>query len=530
MSSYQKKYVYHCLGAATLLLFLSTPAFALDIIPGLKGFGTDTRAAYGAANPPEICIVDSLLTTAGNPTWDATTYSVGVFKGTLRQCLEGLDTLKGETIDGHVVVPNSGKIVLFETSGTIYQTGVDGQREPYIYSLGSYTTIAGQTSPNPGILLRNIVLYGGGKNDILIQHVRGRMDGPPSLPFTNHKCFAFVNTSNIVIDHVSAAWGADAQMEFWYNGSGVLENFTVSNCLFAEPRQNVGLVGEKESYSAKGFMIAAAADTGGTVYPRNGLLYGNVFMSNEYRAPELIKCEALLVNNYHYNNQLYSTRSWSSLGAGIFSFVGNVTKGGPMSMKSAKNYITSTGTANWSTPISQHKLYAYDNKCDLGTQSSSFDWSYVRVRSPNATLYAYGPNYPNVKVTGETPSNDSPLWPTGLTAMPSSAVKAYVIANAGAYPAFRDSLDLRFIDELTNNTGRSSLASGKPKTGDWPKLAIHKIKLAIPPNPHADYDRDGYTNLEEWLHSQAAIVEGKSPLSPLPPVSPLPPEKFRTIQ
>ena len=30
------------------------------IFPGAKGFGTNTRAAYGAANNPVICIVDTL--------------------------------------------------------------------------------------------------------------------------------------------------------------------------------------------------------------------------------------------------------------------------------------------------------------------------------------------------------------------------------------------------------------------------------------------------------------------------------------
>ena len=191
-------------------------------------------------------------------------------------------------------------------------------------------------------------------------------------------------------------------------------------------------------------------------------------------------------------------------------------------MTSAKNYITQTGYVSFEAPISQHYLYAYDNKCDLGTQSSSSDWSTIRIPTANATLYADGPDYPNIKVTGENPPVDSPLWITGLTAMASSAVKDYVIANVGAYPAFRDILDLRFIDELTNDTGRSSIASGKPASGDWPTLAIHKIKLAIPPNPHADDDGDGYTNLEEWLHSQAAIVEGKSPV--------LPPKNLSTIQ
>ncbi|MCK5216330.1 MAG: DUF2341 domain-containing protein [Methanosarcinales archaeon] len=495
--------------AMELLLFLVVAlclvgsASALQVVPDLYGYGTDTRAAYGAANDPEICIVDSLGTSSGNPDWNSTGYTVGVFKGTLLECVEGLDTLNGETIDGHVVSANSGKIILFETSGTINQTGSDGVTEPYTYSVGNYTTIAGQTSPNPGILLRNILIYAPATHDIFIQHIRGRMDGPPSLPFGNHKSFSFVNTYNIVVDHVSAAWGADVQMAFWYSGSGVLENFTVSNCLIAEPRTNVGLVDE-DADDAKGFMIG---ESGNHIYPRNGLLYGNVFMNTRYRAPELKYCEALAVNNYCYNNLVYSMRTWDAQGAGNYSLVGNVIAGGPMSGASASDWVTSTGTVNWSSPLSQHSLYTYDNKCDSGTQTSSSDWSYVRVRALNEILTADGPNYPNVKVTGEDPVNDSPLWSTGLTYLPSEDVKDYIIENVGAYPAFRDSLDTRFIANITDDTGRASLASGPPAAGDWPVLDVNTTILSIPANPHIN-SGNGYTNLEVWLQGLANDVEG----------------------
>ncbi|MCD4802928.1 MAG: hypothetical protein K8R16_08295 [Anaerolineales bacterium] len=530
MSSYQKKYICHCLGATILSLFLATPAFALDIIPGLKGFGTDTRAAYGAANTPEICIVDSLLTTAGNPTWDASTYSVGVFKGTLIQCLEGLDTLNGETIDGHVVLPNSGKIILFEVSGTIRQQAAHDDDKTFRYNIGSYTTIAGQTSPEPGVLFRNICMFGGGVNDVLIQHVRGRMDGPPTTKFGLHKSFTFATGTttsvyNIVIDHVSCAWGADAQLAFYHgwNATGEFKNITVSNTIISEARENMGLTDE-EANNGKNILVGT---TNGTLV-ENIFIYGNLISNTKKRNPQIKNATALLVNNYIYNNRDTTATCVFTTRPSVCSLVGNVTEGGPMLLASfASDYIVNLGLQDWATPVSQHSVYLYDNKCDLGTQTSSTDWSRVDSRPGNTTAYG---NEADFKVTGEDPPNDSPLWITGLTVLPSTAVKASIIANAGAYPAFRDSLDTRFISEMTNSTGPSSSVKGAPSSGDWPTLTTNKIKLAIPPNPHADDDRDGYTNLEEWLHSQAAIVEGKSPLSPLPPVSPLPPKNLKTIQ
>ena len=237
------------MGASSVLQFWATPAFALDIIPGLKGFGTDTRAAYGAVNTPEICIVDDLTANAGNPNWVASGYSVGVFKGSLNQCVEGLDTLSGETIDGHVVAANSGKIVLFEVSGTIEQNGSNGDVNTFRYFLKNYTTIAGQTAPKPGILFRNISIVIAGYHDVLIQHVRGRLDGPPSLSNTFHKPFMVEtgarrgSASNIIFDHVSAAWGSDAQIECWHaNSTGALQNITMANCILGEPREGMYLI------------------------------------------------------------------------------------------------------------------------------------------------------------------------------------------------------------------------------------------------------------------------------------------------
>ena len=136
---------------------------------------------------------------------------------------------------------------MFETSGTIHQTGVDGDGNKFTYKVGSYTTLAGQTSPNPGILLRNIHMYGGSAHDILIQHLRGRMDGPPSIQHNFHKSFQFpssADTYNIVVDHISAAWGADAQIEF-YRSTGGLHDITMSNCILAESRENMGLINEE---------------------------------------------------------------------------------------------------------------------------------------------------------------------------------------------------------------------------------------------------------------------------------------------
>ena len=490
----------------------TTEVKALDIIPGLKGFGTDTRAAYGAANDPEICVVNSLGTGTGpgDLSWDSSygPNNIGVFKGTLIQCLEGLDTLGGETIDGHIVKPNSGKVVLFETSGTIRQIAANDDDNTFRYKVGSYTTMAGQTSPKPGITFRNICIFGAGVNDVLIQHVRGRMDGPPTTHYGLHKSFTFPSgfsdpTYNIVVDHVSGAWGEDGQIAF-FKQDDELHDITVSNCIMSEARENMGLTGE-ESNNGKNCLFGGQSGQG-----YNFLAYANLLSNTKKRNPAIFNARAAVVNNYMYNLSESSVTLNAVAGPGELSLVGNVVDAGPMSGgHTTIDDILYLGWSQWQLPVSQNKVYLYDNKTEAGTQANSTAWDM------NTLVYANNNNsnaingYLDFKVTGEVPSIHAPIWPAGLNLMSSSEVKNYIIANAGAYPAFRDSLDARFINEMITGTGPSGPLQGSPAPGDWPVLAVNTITLAIPNNPHDDDNGNGYTNLEEWLHCLACDVEGR---------------------
>ena len=44
----------------------------------------------------------------------------------------------------------------------------------------------------------------------------------------------------------------------------------------------------------------------------------------------------------------------------------------------------------------------------------------------------------------------------------------------------------------------------------WPMLMENHRELKLPKNADGDEDGDGYTNLEQWLHGYAALVEGRA--------------------
>jgi hypothetical protein len=480
---------------------LAAEVEGLDFIPGLVGFGTDTRGPYAAINPPEICIVDDLTQNTLNPEWVASGYSVGVFKGSLLQCVEGLDTEGGETIGGHEVLPNSGKIVLFETSGTITHSDSNGATS-FNYRMQGESWYAGQSAPAPGILFRNILLSADNDSDIVIQHLRGRMDGAPSLSYGNHKSFVFATSgtgsmSNIIVDHVSAAWGADVQLSFFHDGSGTMQDVTIAHSILGEARTSMGLIDQEAG--AKVHMFGQSNSNLMTNY----LAYENLFFGGTYRSPKLQNSSGVWVNNVSFNNEDHAFMCYGLTQGVDCVGVGNAVIGGNMSGSFAGNNFPHLGTAGttWYTPLSSHNVYFYDNRTDAGVQTSANDWSLVDDRTIQDIET-------NCKVTGDDPPNDAPLWPAGISYISSAGVKSRIINNAGAYPAYRDSLDIAFLDDLDNETGVSSIPTGNPTA--WPSLDVHTTTLAIPADPH-EVQGSGYTNLEEWLHDLAAQAEGTSP-------------------
>ena len=114
-------------------------------------------------------------------------------------------------------------------------------------------------------------------------------------------------------------------------------------------------------------------------------------------------------------------------------------------------------------------------------------------------------------LTSKAPSgiqvSSAPIASSGLMTMNVRNVEDYVLANAGARPADRDAVDIRIVNDVRNGQGR--IIDSQDEVGGWPNLAQNHRTLNLPANMHDDDNRDGYTNLEEWLHAMAAEVEGR---------------------
>lgn len=124
------------------------------------------------------------------------------------------------------------------------------------------------------------------------------------------------------------------------------------------------------------------------------------------------------------------------------------------------------------------------------------------------------PNLAPYLVTADPTDQEHGL--KGFTPLPAREALAAVLRSAGARPNDRDAMETRVIDEIARGATIATAAQrpGKIKNsvaeaGGWPVYAQNKAHWAtpIPVFPNADTDRDGYTDIEEWLQQLSAALE-----------------------
>jgi hypothetical protein len=453
-----------------------TKANSIPVFPGAEGFGSFTRAMYGDGKNPQICIVTDLTDDNGKLV-DSTRNGIAVKTGSFRECFN---------------FPTDNKLIIFEVSGTI--TASVARELNYDFD---NLTIAGQTAPSPGITLKGYKLAFNGCNDVLVQHIRVRIGDNIEVPGgiecsyrDNINAGSWGSSTNIVIDHCSMSWAVDENAGIGDNDSS---NITYSNSIFGEGLSNAC---HGEGSHSKGVLLSL-----GGPYS----LIKNLFISNKERNPEVYEVPRGLemVNNLIVNPDNFNALFICAADHLIkLTYEGNVVKSGPNTGGHAAeetpefygpNSTCASGTQifmmnNWARDI-----YGTQNPCRPNKNDPN-DWSclYKNPRDLNIEKY---------KVT------ERPIDSRTINIIDVDNLEAHIIANVGARPADRDSVDKRFINEISK-TSNASIKNSVSEAGGYPVLAKNKTTLIIPENPHSDDDADGYTNLEEWLHHLAALVEG----------------------
>jgi hypothetical protein len=423
---------------------------ALPVIPGSAGFGMSTPAGRGG----KIIRVTNLNDSG---------------EGSLRAC----------------VTASGPRICIFEVSGTIRLASKLIVSNPYL-------TIAGQTAPAPGIMLREYSLVISASN-VLVQHLAVRVGDNPGGQTTGSRDSLKINNSarDVVVDHCSLSWSLDENIETWKHW----DNVTIANTIISE--------GLAASVDGKG-----VHSYGALIHSENGSskisFIGNLFAHNHARNPRSNAASFVFVNNVVYNPAAAAVMLFNTDGiASENSIVGNVFIDGRNTAATVKPVrLNGSGASGNNEILADTRLYLADN---LASSATSDPWSIVDNESTVSLS--------TVALSG------APSWPSALKALPTKGgvVLDYVLKNAGSRPGQRNSVDARVIADVKNGSGQivncvSNDGSSEcmKNAGGWPKLANNLRRLDVPNNPNGDDDGDGYTNMEEWLHALSAEVEGRA--------------------
>ena len=281
--------------------------------------------------------------------------------------------------------------------------------------------------------------------------------------------------SDVILDHVSVSWAADKSIVF---GEVVEAGGSVTNCTI----QN-SIVGEG---IGNGYNVLLFRNARNISYINNF----NVF-STERNIRSSVKSNSFeMLNNYiyHYRTGAYPTYE------NQFDIIGNNWESGSSSQSYETIRLEASSNNSPNAMISLTKGYINDNLYDgkKATVSSSLS-PYIR---------------------------SSRVLNSGYNTFPASEVKNKILEITGAGNGTTqgiDSVDKYFINHAKNGTGSRrtnindndfpSIENGKPYT-DSDKDGIsdewennHELNPKDNSDGSKDRNNDGYTNLEDFLHS-----------------------------
>ena len=459
---------YSLMLAAAVLTLGATSAQALPVIPGAAGFGMDTVAGRRGT----VIKVTNLK--ASGP-------------GSLKACASDF---------------NGPRICVFEVSGIIRIT------EDMMVRWNNLT-IAGQTAPSPGIMIRGAALRIQA-SDVLVQHIRVRAGDDSVGPDpANRDSFKIEGTTtkpvkNIIIDHCSFSWAVDELASVW----GVHDNVTFSNNIFSEPlNQSIHPTDDGKGIEAHGYgVLFGSSPSGGRVTMTNNLLAHIVERNPLSRDREMVMVNNLVYNRANVDVDLQGEKGIVTKN----SVVGNVFIKGPNFTGTTKPiYLRTSGTYRL---LYGSRVYVKDDYAP----------GYGGTSITSLVAFAGGDIVDNLLQTVTVPT-----WNTGLKVLgtANNAVYNSVLRYAGARPYDRDTVDKRIITHVKQRSGGiincvapSTATRCKLNAGGWPYYAQNSRRLTLPSSPNT-VASNGYTNLENWLHSLDQIVQGNyatdSPASPV---------------
>ncbi len=228
------------------------------------------------------------------------------------------------------------RIVVFNVAGIIHL------KKP-IYIEAPYITIDGHTAPGDGVCIAENGLVDNA-HDVVIRYMKFRR-GNPDI-FNRHGVHYGNPIGNIILDHVSASWGEDQNLDTYRHlyqppgGSNTLKLPTV----------NVTIQWSISSEALNTYNHAFGGDWGGM----NTAFHHNLMACNTGRNPSI----AMSYDFNFVNNVLFNWRHRSLDGGdkdSLYNIINNYYKPGPATTDSKVRYRILQPSQSWSkaNPVSR---------------------------------------------------------------------------------------------------------------------------------------------------------------------------------
>lgn len=360
------------------------------------------------------------------------------------------------------------RIIVFRTGGTIEVRSPIIIDEPLI-------TIAGQTAPGDGILLKahpenNGAVVQVATHDVAVRGLRIRR-GPTAKKGCCGDGLSIHNKNgkphNIVIDHCSISWCTDENIDAWYDASDI----TIQWCVISEALHNSSH--EKGPHS-KGTLVGSEV--------RRVSYHHNLLAHNVARNPQFTNNEGPdhIVNNVIYNWMYFGgVFAKAEQNAPQINLIGNTWKSGP-----------DTRTVRYEVALNNYPkeplIYVRDNIGHHRPDGTGDEWAVVGDGSSGL-----GERWMRVPASKQIqrgkPWSDSPI---GITIQSSREAYDAVLAKAGAIAPWRDAVDQRVVNDVLKKTGKC--IDDPSDVGGWPTLVTGE--------PPTDADHDGMPDRWETEH------------------------------
>jgi hypothetical protein len=377
------------------------------------------------------------------------------------------------------------RTIVFDLSGTI-------QLRSELRITQSNLTIAGQTAPGDGITLRDQTVSLRNCHDIIIRYIRLRLGDKNKKP-GGYDTLTTDDIADVILDHVSLSWAIDGTHDLRRG-----KNVTVQWCILSEALNDS--IHEKGPHA----MCGSYRDLSGPL-----TLHHNLFTTCRDRHPTLGSAkegDPLTTVDFR-NNVIYNWSATANFCDHFVHAVNNYWRPGPetdpqrlpIAMKGSLPHAARGFMAG--NVFEGHADWTQDNYTALDFQ---------RWLGPNSG-YKYAGTLQDWKAEPPHLGADAPATQSAREAF------EQVLARAGA-SLRRDTVDERVTRDVRERTGR--LLNSQDQVGGWPTLrslpaprdadrdgmpdaweAAHGLDPSDPTDGPKDRDHDGYTNLEEYLHS-----------------------------